>query len=147
MARDEDLRALAIDQAWEGIASGNGEVGVVVARAGEVVYRGYNRINTSGDITGHAEIAALRAVSEGTGKLDLSDCTLYCTLEPCGMCACACAWARLSRIVYGAGKSDVPERYFELESLSCEEILATARSRVEVKGGVLRDLCLPLYRA
>jgi tRNA(adenine34) deaminase len=143
---DEELMTVAVEQAWEGVRTGNGEVGVVIARAGQPIYRGYNRINSSMDVTGHAEIQALRTVSEGLAELDLSGHTLYCTLEPCGMCACACAWARVSRIVFGAGKQDVPKRYFELEGLSCADILAHATVKVETVSGVLRERCLPLYR-
>jgi tRNA(Arg) A34 adenosine deaminase TadA len=142
---DEELMRIAVDEAWRGVRSGNGEVGVVIARGGEPVYRGYNRINSSMDVTGHAEIEALRVVSERLGKLDLAGHTLYCTLEPCGMCACACAWARVSRIVFGAAKHEVPRRYFELEGLSAVDILAHASTKVEIVAGVLRDSCLPLY--
>jgi guanine deaminase len=143
---DSELMALAVEEAREGVRTGNGEVGVVIARGGEPVYRGYNTINSSRDITGHAEIQALRAVSEGLSELDLSGHTLYCTLEPCGMCACACAWARISRIVFGAAKGEVPARYFELDELSCVEILAHAHVQIEIVPGVLRERCLPLYR-
>src|SRR5436305_2024307 len=103
---DHELMRLAIEEARKGIETGNGEVGVVVARDGRPVYSGYNRINASNDVTGHAEIDALRAVSKGSDTLDLSAYVLYCTLEPCGMCTCACAWARVGRIVYGASRTD-----------------------------------------
>src|SRR3954447_16383118 len=133
---DAALMRLAIDEAWRGVNSGNGEVGVVVVRNGEVLHRGFNRINTSYDVTGHAEIDALRAVSTRLDRLDLSGCTLYCTLEPCGMCTCAAIWARVGRIVFGARRGDVPGRYFELDGLTSEEILRYGKSAVEVTGGV-----------
>src|SRR5438270_10665149 len=116
---DAELMGIAVDEAWRGVRSGNGEVGVVVALDGEPVYRGFNRINVSDDVTGHAEIDALRAVSKQSESLDLSRFTLYCTLEPCGMCTCACVWAHIGRIVYGADRRQVPGRYFELEGLAC----------------------------
>jgi tRNA(adenine34) deaminase len=142
---DRDLMGLALEEARRGAATGNGEVGVVIARAGRPLYRGYNRINVTSDITGHAEVQALRDLSQRLERLDLAGHTLYCTLEPCGMCTCACAWARISRIVFGASRLEVPERYFELEGLSCEAILAHARVRVEVTGGVLGEECRRLY--
>jgi tRNA(Arg) A34 adenosine deaminase TadA len=143
---DENLMRLAIDQAWRGVKSGNGEVGVVVTCDGEIVHRGFNRINASDDVTGHAEIDALRAVSKKLDSLDLSRCALYCTLEPCGMCTCAAVWANLGRIVFGAPRAQVPARYFELDGLTIEDILRSARNRVAVTGGVLSDQCLELYR-
>src|ERR671922_872268 len=139
---DIDLMQLAIDEAWQGVRSGNGEVGVVIARQGQVVYRGFNRINTSNDVTGHAEIDALRAVSKDMETLDLAEYTLYCTLEPCGMCTCACAWAHVGRIVFGAGREEVPGRYFELDGVSCAQLVRSAKSRLTVTPGVLRERCL-----
>jgi tRNA(adenine34) deaminase len=142
---DEELMQLAIAEAWKGIESGNGEVGAVIASGGKPVFRGYNRINSSSDVTGHAEIDALRAVSKGADTLDLSAYTLYCTLEPCGMCTCACAWAHLGRIVYGAPRSDVPARYFELDGLSCSDLLRASKAKIELTPDLLRDRCLELY--
>jgi tRNA(adenine34) deaminase len=143
---DAELMQIAIDEAWRGVRSGNGEVGVVVARDGELVYKGFNRMNTSNDVTGHAEIDALRAVSKGMDALDLSAYTLYCTLEPCGMCSCACAWARVGRIVFGAARSEVPGRYFELDGVSCASLLQSAKTPVTVTSGVLAERCRELYR-
>ena len=32
----------------------------------------------------------------------LNECTLYVTMEPCTMCACALSWAQLGELVTGA---------------------------------------------
>jgi len=47
-------------------------------------------------------MVALRAASQVTGHWRLEGATLYCTLEPCPMCAGALVNARLARLVYGA---------------------------------------------
>ena len=41
------------------------------------------------------------------------EATLYCTLQPCGMCTMASIWSKVGLIVYGAGREDVHEMYFE----------------------------------
>jgi tRNA(adenine34) deaminase len=45
---------------------------------------------------------ALRQASAAIGNYRLEDVTLYCTLEPCTMCAGALVAARVSRLVFGA---------------------------------------------
>jgi tRNA(adenine34) deaminase len=45
---------------------------------------------------------ALRDAAETLGGWYMRDVTLYCTLEPCPMCAGALVLARLPRLVYGA---------------------------------------------
>ena len=35
------------------------------------------------------------------------------TLKPCGICTMACLWAGISRIAYGAGRSDIHHIYFQ----------------------------------
>src|SRR6185312_15167768 len=54
------------------------------------------------DPTWHAEIAAIRDASRRTGNYRLGGTTLYCTIEPCIMCAGAIIHARIERVVFGA---------------------------------------------
>ncbi|MHA0038281.1 tRNA lysidine(34) synthetase TilS [Deinococcus sp. PESE-13] len=78
-------------------------VGAVVLNAdGEIVGRGRNTSREDGDMTRHAELAALREAAAGLGTPYLSDCTLVVTLEPCPMCLGAALEARIGHIVYGA---------------------------------------------
>ncbi|HWQ54607.1 MAG TPA: deaminase [Bryobacteraceae bacterium] len=50
----------------------------------------------------HAEILALREAAAAAANYRLEDATLYCTLEPCIMCAGAMVAARVQRLVFGA---------------------------------------------
>ena len=99
---DETLMAAAIEEARRALAEGELPVGAVVARDGEIIARGCNRRENTGDPTAHAEIEAIRAAAAALGGWRLTGCTLYVTLEPCAMCAGAVVAARLSRVVYGA---------------------------------------------
>jgi tRNA(adenine34) deaminase len=67
-----------------------------------VIGRGYNHPISSDDPTAHAEIVALREASRTIGNYRLVGATLYCTIEPCTMCAGAMIHARLTRLVFGA---------------------------------------------
>ena len=83
--------------------SGDVPVGVVIVSAtGEIVARGKNEKELTGDPTAHAEIVAIREAVAVIGDWRLTDYTLVVTLEPCVMCAGAIQAARFSRVVFGA---------------------------------------------
>lgn len=85
-------------------AASRGEVpvGAVVVRDGLLIGSGHNRCEELGDPTAHAEMEALRAAFATAGEGRIPGAVLYCTLEPCFMCAGAALHARVARIVYGA---------------------------------------------
>lgn len=90
--------------ALAGIAAERGEVpvGAVVVIDGVVVGRGGNAPIAHSDPTAHAEIAALREAGQAMGNYRLAGGELYCTLEPCAMCAGAIMHARIARLIFGA---------------------------------------------
>jgi tRNA(adenine34) deaminase len=94
---------LALDEARAAEAAGEVPVGaIVVSPTGEVLARANNRVLRDHDPTAHAEIVALRAAGLALANYRLLDCTLFCTLEPCAMCAGAILHARIARLVYAA---------------------------------------------
>jgi tRNA(adenine34) deaminase len=99
------------DEAWMGeaialarAAASRGEVpvGAVVICDGTIIGRGGNSPIAVSDPTAHAEIAALREAAAALRNYRLVGCALYCTLEPCAMCAGAMLHARIARLVFGA---------------------------------------------
>lgn len=93
----------ALAQARAAAEAGEVPVGAVVLGAGgQVLGRGRNTSREAGDMTRHAELAALREAARTLGSAYLTDCTLVVTLEPCPMCLGAALEARVGRIVYGA---------------------------------------------
>ena len=98
---DERWMQEAIAEALKAEAVGEVPVGAVVVVDGRVVGRGSNRNLLDSDPTAHAEIVALREAGKAIGNHRLLGATLYCTVEPCSMCAGAMIHARLQRLVYG----------------------------------------------
>ncbi|MHB1317162.1 MAG: tRNA adenosine(34) deaminase TadA [Anaerolineae bacterium] len=90
----------AIAEAGLAAAAGEIPVGAVVVQDGAIIGRGHNRKESSADPTAHAEIVAIREAAVNRGAWRLSGATLYCTLEPCTMCAGAMVNARIDRLVY-----------------------------------------------
>ena len=99
---DDQLMALALDEARAAGAAGDVPIGAVVAVGGEVVARGHNEREARPDPTAHAELLALTRAAEALGSWRLTEATLVVTLEPCPMCAGALVASRLGRLVYGA---------------------------------------------
>jgi tRNA(adenine34) deaminase len=94
---------LALAEARAAEAAGEVPVGaIVVSPSGEILARGNNRVLRDHDPTAHAEIIAIRAAGLALANYRLTGCTLYCTLEPCAMCAGAILHARIARLVYAA---------------------------------------------
>ena len=93
---------MAFDLAQKAGRIGEVPVGAVVVISGTVVGRGYNQSIRKNDPAAHAEILALRQAARRLGNYRLTSATVYCTLEPCLMCAGALIWARVQCLVYGA---------------------------------------------
>lgn len=91
----------ALTEARAAAAAGEIPVGAVAVWQGRVIGRGRNRKEALHDPTAHAEILALRQAGETRGGWRLPGVTLYCTLEPCCMCAGAMVNARIERLVFG----------------------------------------------
>jgi tRNA(adenine34) deaminase len=92
----------ALRLAGEGAGGAEVPVGAVVVMDDEIAGRGFNTPASRNDPTAHAEILALREACAGRGNYRLPGATLYCTLEPCVMCAGALVIARVGRLVFGA---------------------------------------------
>lgn len=102
MTRQTDAHwmRLALEEAREALKTGDVPVGAVAVFEERVIGRGHNEREAHGDPTAHAEMIALRQAARVMGHWRLDAVTLYCTLEPCCMCAGAMVLARLPRLVY-----------------------------------------------
>lgn len=94
--------AVALEQARAAEAAGEVPVGAALFVGDELIVTAQNRVLRDHDPTAHAEVVALRAAGKLLENYRLLGATLYCTLEPCAMCAGAIIHARLGRLVYGA---------------------------------------------
>jgi tRNA(adenine34) deaminase len=97
---DADWMRLALEEAALALEHDDVPVGAVAVLEGRVIGRGHNRREIDRDPSAHAEMIALREASQTIRHWRLDGVTLYCTLEPCAMCAGAMVLARLPRLVY-----------------------------------------------
>ena len=106
MERDEMFMRLALDEARKADEEGEVPVGAVIVYEDKILCAAHNSREKGLDISGHAEINAIRKAEELLGRWTLEGCTLYVTLEPCLMCAGAIKASRLTTLVYGASDPD-----------------------------------------
>ena len=131
----------AIAIANEVKSSGDVPVGaLIVNEAGEILSSGKNEREKDNDPTAHAEIVAIREVSEKISSWRLDDLTLIVTLEPCVMCAGAILQSRLKRLVFGAFDQKAGAVGSSLDVIRDVRAL----SKVEVVSGVLEKECAKL---
>ena len=102
----EELMRKAIELSVRNVAEGGGPFGAVIARNGDIIAVGTNRVTAEHDPTAHAEISAIRAAGQKLGTFDLSGCEIFTSCEPCPMCLGAIYWAHLDRMYYGNNKND-----------------------------------------
>ena len=149
MASEQDIAfmRMALEEAVKGRETpGGAEVGAVLVRNGEVICRGFNEGDMRHDPTAHSEMVVIRRACGQLNTTSLEGTTLYCTLQPCGMCTMACLWAGIRKVVFGARRSDVNAVYFESRHNDSADFIRDAfRDDLEIEGGVLAEECKKLY--
>ncbi|NDJ35879.1 MAG: nucleoside deaminase [Chloroflexi bacterium] len=133
----------ALAEAENASALGDVPVGAVAVLEGQIIARGYNRKEADNDPTAHAEIIAMRSAAAVTGSWRLDGVTLYCTLEPCAMCAGAMVQARLPLLVYAADDPKAGAGGSVMDLLAHTEL----NHRVEVVRGILAEEAAEQLRA
>jgi tRNA(Arg) A34 adenosine deaminase TadA len=102
--------ALSIEKMRKGLG---GPFGAVIAKDGEIVAEGWNRVTSANDPTAHAEIVAIRRACEKLGTFELRGAEIYSSCEPCPMCLSAILWARLDRLTYANSREQAAAAGFD----------------------------------
>ncbi|MDR2664203.1 MAG: nucleoside deaminase [Puniceicoccales bacterium] len=140
---DEEHMRLALGEAALALEEDEVPAGAAILRGRELLALAHNRVRATGNPTAHGEMLAIAAAAERVGDWRLCGCTLYCTKEPCPMCAGACVMARLDRVVYGIADPAMGC----LGGGPCDlSRMAHFNHRFPVQGGILAEDCLALLR-
>src|SRR3977135_4274292 len=98
---DREMMTRCIAIAVRSGEEGEYPYGVVIHRAGKVVAESTNRVAHERDVTRHAEGVALSQAQKALGTVNLDDCMIYVSAEPCAYCSYAIRESRMGRVVYG----------------------------------------------
>src|SRR5687768_9782623 len=140
---DETWMRRCLDLAEEAQRQGEVPIGAVVVIDGQVAGEGRNRCEAHKSPLAHAELEALGAACANAGAGRIPAAVLYCSLEPCFMCAGAALHARVARIVFGARDP----KFGACVSLGQLGRDTRLNHRCEVVEGVLAEQSAALLRA
>ncbi|GAA5232417.1 nucleoside deaminase [Verticiella sediminum] len=144
-AQDETWMRVALAEAREAHARGDWPTGAVIVRDGVMLATGQNRQNSLGDVTAHAETEALKAAFREHGAQAVRGTTLYCTMEPCPMCAGALKIAGVHTLVLALRHATL--RRSDLGAYSVERFCELTGYPLVLRDGVLQAEYLALRRA
>jgi len=139
---DDYFMGEALRQAARAYARGEVPVGAVVVRAGRIIARAANQVETLKDATAHAEMLALTQAENAVGDWRLTDCTLYVTKEPCPMCAGAAVHTRVARVVFGVSDPKGGAAGGALNLLQ----FPTLNHRCDITSGLRQEECRALLQ-
>jgi tRNA(adenine34) deaminase len=140
---DERWMRKALSEAEAAFAKGEVPIGAVLIYQGEVIARAHNLVESRGDATAHAEMLCLKRGMEVLGNWRLLGATLFCTLEPCPMCAGAMIHSRVERLVWGAPDLRCGAHGSWVNILDAQHPI----HQVAVTAGVLKEECAGLMKA
>ncbi len=124
---------------------GDSPYGAVIIKDNEVVAKAYNTVIRDSDPSAHAEMNAIRALTNKNKSPSLEGYIIYASGEPCPMCAAACIWAGVEEIIIGASIQDLIDINQSQIHLSCEEIIAKSSKKIKVTKGVLQQESIALF--
>jgi tRNA(adenine34) deaminase len=149
-AMDAAMMARCIELSKTSKQVGEFPFACVIAKDGEVIVETLNRVARDGDVTRHAEIVAIGMAQKALGTKDLSGCTLYTNVEPCGMCSYCIRETRIRKVVY-AIRSPIMGGYSKWKMLQDNEISGVIPQVFgpvpEIAGAVMREEAEAVWRS
>jgi tRNA(Arg) A34 adenosine deaminase TadA len=148
---DEAFLRRTFDVARRSRAHGNHPfAAILVGPDGDVLIEAENGYLPDRDMTGHAErlLATQAAKTLDVGLL--ARCTIYCSAEPCAMCAGAIYWSGIGRVVFGLSErrlKQITANHPENPTLDlpCRTVFEAGQRPVEVIGPLLEDEAAALH--
>ena len=102
MKSNEYYMEKCISLAKKALEKGNPPVGAILVVDDKIIGSGIESGKSTGDITNHAEILAIRDAINSQNIKQLSKATMFTTHEPCIMCSYLIRHHKIPAIVYGS---------------------------------------------
>ena len=124
----------------QALKKGDPPVGAVLVVDDIIIGEGTESGKSSGDVTNHAEIQAIRnAISNGFGK-DLAKAELYTTHEPCIMCSYVIRHHHIPHIVFGVAVEYVGGFTSDFAVLTTEKVPKWGKPP-KITSGICKEEC------
>lgn len=139
---DEFYMNEAIKEAKKAYLIDEVPVGAVIVKDNIIISRAHNLRETKRNVLLHAEINAINKAVKKVGTKFLDGSVMYCTLEPCLMCAGAIQASRISRLVY----SSKEPKFGVIESTGRVYDIFRGNHKVEISSGILEEITSKLMK-
>ena len=128
-SKDIEFLKMAIEMSHKSCREGAFPAGAVIVKAGKVLSQttatAYPKINF------HPESKAIDIAINDLNE-QLSDCTLYASMEPCLMCLARAYWAGIRRIVFAVKKEIVPYKLWYESNINNYDVLEKFNEKMEL---------------
>lgn len=99
----------AVEISANNVREGGDPFGAVLVKDGEIIAEGVNTLHKTFDISGHAEMIAIRKAQAELQTHDLSGYIMYASGEPCPMCLTAMYMSGITEGYYCASIEETAE--------------------------------------
>lgn len=99
----------AVELAIENVHNGGQPFGAVLVKDNTIVAEGVNELHQKNDVSGHAELLAIRRAQDQLQTNSLSGFTMYASGEPCPMCFAAMHFVGIDDVYYCLSVEDAGE--------------------------------------
>lgn len=121
------------------LAAGNPPVGAILVFEDKVIGTGQEAGKSTGDITNHAEILAIRSAIKNGFAEQLPMAQMYTTHEPCIMCSYMIRHHSIPEIIFGTSVSHVGGLTSQFSILATEDVPKWGNKPKVITGICLAD--------
>ncbi len=130
----------AVELAIDNVKSGGQPFGAVLVKDNDIITEGVNELHKNYDVSGHAEMLAIRRAQEQLQTLNLSGYTMYASGEPCPMCLTAMYFAGIDHVYYCQSVEDAVQVGLGKSQFIYEELRKSKEERtVKMKQMILQE--------
>lgn len=123
----------AIELALQNVREGGDPFGAVLVKDGDIVAEGVNESHLHYDVSGHAELLAIKRAQQKLQTNDLSGYTMYASGEPCPMCLSAMYFTGITEVFYAQSIEDAAAVGLGTSKQIYEDLRLDNRDRLIVK--------------
>ena len=137
----------AVELAVENVHDGGEPYGAVIVKDGKIVTEAVNTLHKEYDISGHAEMVAIRNLQKELKTHDLAGYTMYASGAPCEMCQVAMFNVGIKDVYYGQSLDEVVDAGFAEDVTTDDDIKIFVGSMKQIPLSKDIDDPIQLYAA
>jgi tRNA(Arg) A34 adenosine deaminase TadA len=145
MARHEDFIRRCIELSYQAREKRNAPFASLLVIDEKIVLEAENTVSTEQNPLGHSELNLIIAAVKRFPREALQRSILYASAEPCVMCSGAIFNSPIRQVAFGASAASLSKYFPDDPNLSCRDIFATSRVKIQVDGPILEAEALKAH--